>query len=488
MYFFQAPNLQNVLVISFLIGGSAAQISTRDPGIQEAINFERHNHANYPLDDFYTVPSTFNKHTKPGQLLKVEEHTDLTNYTVPSSLTMSRIMYASTSLNGTTVPVTGFILWPYAPWQATSNTSTSAKARQTTAKKPFPMIAWSHGTSGLFPECAPSNYRSLQYQFMTTYTLAMEGFTVVASDYAGLGATTQGSEESLEYLAGPAGANDVAYAVIAARKAFPHRLEGGSFVEMGHSEGGNVAIAFAERQARDPVPGYLGTVAMSAPTDLLALSTEADHLMSTLPQSQWPIWLFSISSVEVLLMAGINTVFPAYNYSGWTDATYTYWNNVIKPLQACLPTYSYGLPIVAETASLLKHDWKDNTYVQQWNQLAVVGNNTVKGPLLVTVGTNDALSVDFVVAAVEKSCELSPGEHIELDVYENMQHFPVIQASHMRRMQWIKDRFNGVPLNSGRCGKQTNYSGFNANYTLQSYTPNWLVDRVPGNETWKLSL
>ena len=49
----------------------------------------------------------------------------------------------------------------------------------------------------------------------------MEGFAVVATDYAGLGVTTlPNGEQSHAWLAGPAGANDVAYAIEAARNAF----------------------------------------------------------------------------------------------------------------------------------------------------------------------------------------------------------------------------------------------------------------------------
>lgn len=63
---------------------------------------------------FYDVPTNFSKTLKPGALLRVEYATNLTNYTVPSGLTMSRILYTTSDLNGTTLPASAYILWPYA--------------------------------------------------------------------------------------------------------------------------------------------------------------------------------------------------------------------------------------------------------------------------------------------------------------------------------------------------------------------------------------
>lgn len=86
---------------------------------QLGIAYERDSHAHTPLDEFYSIPDKFNPSMKPGTLLRVESHTNLANYTVPSGLTMSRIMYTSQNLNGTVVPASAFVLWPYAPFYYT---------------------------------------------------------------------------------------------------------------------------------------------------------------------------------------------------------------------------------------------------------------------------------------------------------------------------------------------------------------------------------
>jgi len=74
--------------------------------------YEASQHAH--LDDpFYAVPSNFTSQSKAGSILSVEAVTNLTNYTVPSGLTMSRFQYTTTNLNGTAVPASAYVLWPY---------------------------------------------------------------------------------------------------------------------------------------------------------------------------------------------------------------------------------------------------------------------------------------------------------------------------------------------------------------------------------------
>ena len=404
-----------------------------------AIEFEHDSHAHTPRDDFYSIPTNFTPSMKPGTLLRVETHTNLTNYTVPSSLTMSRIIYTSESLNGTVVPVSAFVLWPYSPFEYT-NTS---RASNTTK---FPLVAWAHGTSGQFVDCAPSSYRSLQYQFMTSYSIAMEGFAVVATDYAGLGVTTlPNGEQSHPWLAGPAGANDVAYAIEAARNAFPAQLNAeGSFVTMGHSQGGNVAWAFAERQAKSPVPGYLGTISISPPTRIIELVNSALKLLATTPITSLPVWPPIVATLQPDIIAAITAVYPAYNFSGMTPLSYDRWNNVVKLLQGCTPTGGAAFADVP-LAQLAKPGWTNNTYVQQWQDAVAVSGKKFQGPLLILAGDRDVIPVtegEALQEGVSASCKASHDQSLEVVTYAAMEHFPVIQASHMKWINWIKARFN----------------------------------------------
>lgn len=113
-------------------------------------------------------------------------------------------------------------------------------------------------------ECASSHIRGLRDGFSEPFALALSGYVVVAPDYAGLGIPDIKSP----YFVLPSQANDLAYAIQAAQTAFPKLSR--QFVVMGQSQGGGVAWSSAQRQVQTPVPGYLGTVAVSPFTDILA--------------------------------------------------------------------------------------------------------------------------------------------------------------------------------------------------------------------------
>lgn len=91
----------------------------------------------------------------------------MVNYSVPSGLTMSRIMHTAQDLNGTTTPASAYILWPYQPL----------------ALPPGENTPWWRGHTGpQFGKCSPSNYHNLQHHFMAPFVLALHGMVVVAPD------------------------------------------------------------------------------------------------------------------------------------------------------------------------------------------------------------------------------------------------------------------------------------------------------------------
>jgi hypothetical protein len=131
-------------------------------------------------DPFYNIPKNFSRSLTPGMILLVEYDTDLANYTVPSSLTMSRIIYTALDLNNTVVPSSAYALWPYNSFKSTSGDSSMPN---------FPLVGWPHGNTRISPSCGPSTYASLHYHFMVPYHLTIEGLAVIAADFASLGAS-----------------------------------------------------------------------------------------------------------------------------------------------------------------------------------------------------------------------------------------------------------------------------------------------------------
>ncbi|PPJ56885.1 hypothetical protein CBER1_02230 [Cercospora berteroae] len=236
-----------------------------------AVRFEQTNWAGSSAgnDTFYTPPANSST-LPPGSLLSVEHYTNTTFYTLPPNTAMSRILFQSETANGTAVPASAYVLWP---WMPRTDSETGRLA----------VVGWAHGTSGTFGECAPSHIRNLWYQYSAPYVLALQGYVVVAPDYAGLGVTHNAHAA--------ASANDLFHSVKAAQDAFPELSS--RFVLMGHSQGGQAAWAASERQIRRPVDGHLGTIAGSPVTDVesqLQLLPALAALVATLDAGQ-RIWL-----------------------------------------------------------------------------------------------------------------------------------------------------------------------------------------------------
>ena len=113
--------------------------------VQVAAGFERSNWATGSVftDPFYTLPENTSV-AKPGDILKIEQVTNASLYTAPPNIAISRILYQTEDFNGTSIPASGYVLWP---WMAHRLRNTSG----------IPTVVWAHGTSGAPAECAPSH-------------------------------------------------------------------------------------------------------------------------------------------------------------------------------------------------------------------------------------------------------------------------------------------------------------------------------------------
>jgi hypothetical protein len=118
-----------------------------------ALNFERGNWASLDVrsDAFYSAPSNIS-HLPPGSLLKVEEYTNTSFYVLPPNTGLSRFLYQTETINGSAVPNSAYVLWPWMP-------------RVDPATGKWPVVGWAHRTSGVYANCAPSHVRDLWYQY-----------------------------------------------------------------------------------------------------------------------------------------------------------------------------------------------------------------------------------------------------------------------------------------------------------------------------------
>ena len=405
-----------------------------------SLNFERSNFAHGPgsSDAFYHVPPG-SATAAPGTLLKLQLDANTTLYTLPPNTAISRILFQSESINGSKVPGSAYILWPYLPRTETDG---------------LPVVAWAHGTSGLFGNCAPSNYRNLLYQFATIFELALQGYVVVAPDYLGLGVSkdAQGKPLTHPYLGTPSHANDLFYSVQAARAAFPSLSK--RFVVMGHSQGGGAAWAAAVRQAQKPVKGYLGAVVGSPVTDFISLvkTTNSPNVAAFIARSLTSLYPGAVKLSDILTPAGIGRL------------------SLTAEIQGCLST---ATELFAD-ADLVHPDWTDNHYVQAYNDLANPAGKPFAGPMLVIQGDSDA-SVPFpvVTASVNETCARYPGSRLQYAVFAGAAHVPAMFASQRVWLDWIAARFKGTAVGKG-C-QTTNYTSERA-YKYYQKEQSWFVE------------
>ncbi|KAL8786447.1 MAG: hypothetical protein Q9213_002763 [Squamulea squamosa] len=382
----------------------------------QAHKFERayRAHTSVSEDPFYTVPSDSAK--KPaGTLLKVETETDSNLYNLPPNHAISRFMYQSSKSDGALVPVTAYVLWPY-----------TARSYG----KGHPLLAWAHGTSGVNPESAPSNHKHLWHDFQVVYQLTLNGYVVVATDYAGLGITqdAMGNPIAHEYMTGPAQGADVVCSITAARVAFPELSE--EFIIIGDSEGGQAAWAAAERLHKEYVPTHLGTISMSPLTRLLSL-----------PQDSWIMPL-----LVIMLVPGLQQRFPTFKPEDVLTAKGLETLQTYRDLDGC-NTLLFNLPA---DHGVLRSDWRSNPHIHEYQSIAVTGGKKISGPLLVIHGDSDTIvTLPPVTDAVEATAKICPENHISYHVLPGVSHVPAMYVGQQIWMDWIAARFEGKPLDSG---------------------------------------
>lgn len=168
------------------------------------------------------------------------------------------ILYRSPGPGGSPAAVSGLVLAPDGPPPAGGR----------------PVVVLAHGTTGLGDQCAPS--RSLAYRIemaIAGVQLAARGWTVVATDYVGLG--TPGPHP---YLDGPLAASAVLDSV-RALDGLPGADPGSDLLFLGLSQGGHAVLWAAGAAAAEPPLGMTvrGAVAAAPAADLASI---ADHVLA----------------------------------------------------------------------------------------------------------------------------------------------------------------------------------------------------------------
>jgi pimeloyl-ACP methyl ester carboxylesterase len=375
--------------------------------------------------DFFATAHNFSTTLQPGTILKFDT-VNANDRNVTAGNTVYRMQYTSLDLNGSVVPATGFIAFP------------QVNARGTEGK--FPLVAWAHGTIGLFRGCAPTNSPNF-YDYATWQPIVDRGYAVVATDYAGLG----NNYTVHRYLTHQVHANDVYYSVTAARSVLGHLLTD-EWMSAGHSQGGGAAWKLAESHHVRNDSNYLGTVALSPATYII------DMLLESLKDGVTE----SLKGYLTFLPFAIERGLPSFNGT-LVAAPMRERIRLAERMQVCIDGMFSMTSGLNETELVDMQGATDSLpALEAWQNAnsAALGDKS-PAPVLVIQGTNDSsVLANTTKKAWRNSCSF--GNEVHLRLYEGQEHSPTPQASEPEWLGWIEDRFFGqrVSLHNNSCCSQ----------------------------------
>ena len=259
------------MVPALLLGWSGAPAVARaDPDPTNDVRDPKYNEDEYI--PFYTPPDPLPP-GQPGDVIRSE----------PSRLVLepsgqlgaifangTRIMYRSTDSRGEPMAVTGTYFEPWNPWPG---------------QGPRPLIVYGPGTQGQGDQCAPSRQFNqgihfspyldiaFNYEELFVATMVARGFAIVMTDYQGLG--TPGLHTYVNRVAQGNAMLDAGRAAM--RLPATSLNPQGPVAFWGYSQGGGAAASAAElASSYAPDLRVVGTYAGAPPADLKELFPYAD--------------------------------------------------------------------------------------------------------------------------------------------------------------------------------------------------------------------
>jgi len=360
-------------------------------------------------DAFYAAPA--GQPPGPGALLRQEAF----DRGVPPHAQGWRILYYTTRHDGSPAVASAIVVVARKPHDG-----------------PRPLVAWTHGTTGVAPGCAPS---LLDDPFANVPALRQaidKGWVFVGTDYVGLG--TSGPHP---YLIGEGEARSALDSIRAVRQMKEFRLSDGAVV-WGHSQGGHAALwtgMLAPTYA--PELNILGVVAMAPASDLRPLleavqGSTVGHIMSS------------------FVLRSYSEAYPDVKFDAYVSAP-TRW--LARDMSGrCLAGREALFSVVEAMATGGSIFRTPPTSGPLGERLA---QNTparpLRQPLLIAQGLADDLVLPEIQAKfVQGLC--SAGQVLEYRTYAERDHLSVVAPDApfaVELVRWTEDRLAGRPAPAG---------------------------------------
>lgn len=361
-----------------------------------------------PLDAFYTVrPEDLTG--APGTLIRQAPIDLLSVYRAKAY----RILYVSRNLKGDKIGVSGMMVVSALPGRGATR----------------PVVAWAHATTGVAHKCAPSR-RSDPLAIPGIKDMIARGYTVVATDYPGLG--TPGP---VPYLIGLGEAQSVLDSVKAVRTV-PEAQAGDAFVLWGHSQGGH-AVLFAASLAKTYAAELkLLGVAAAAPATNLAALLHAD-----------------VNTIAGRILAAMTLLSWSRNFGFPLDGLLT--EDTIEVMdhidRSCVDTLSGKLDALAAQQDLgAKYLNYDPGSRQPWRGLLADNNplyELITIPAFIAQGADDTLvRPEVTTGFVDALCRSD--KSVRYLTMPKVDHGAIADKSAAQAVAWMDERFRGArPVN-----------------------------------------
>lgn len=361
-------------------------------------------------DGFYTALAS-RLPSRPGVLLRQERF----ERKVPAGAIAWRILYTTTRADGVEAVASAIVAAPKAG-----------------ADVQRPVIAWTHGTTGVVPGCAPSLLSDPFANVPALVPLVERGWIYVATDYVG-----QGTQGPHPYLIGEGEARSALDAVRAARHIKDIRTSDRTVI-WGHSQGGHAALWTAMlASSYAPDITILGVAAIAPATDLSALVEANQHTPVGRIMSSFVLQAYSESYADVDFGAYTSAVARvlARDMAGRCLADRKALFSVLEAI--ALRGSIFGVP---PGGGALGRRLLENSPVRPIMQ-----------PLFIAQGLADDLVLPSVQARfVNQRC--GAGQELEFRRYSGRDHLSILAADSPLvpdLLAWTQDRLTGIPVRGG---------------------------------------
>jgi acetyl esterase/lipase len=364
-----------------------------------------------PVPDAFYDATAGAETAPPGTLLRREPFTQ----GVPDGARGWRILYTTTRDEGVAAVASAVILAP-----------------PVTVTGPRPVVAWTHGTTGAVPGCAPTVLpppQPFDAAVPAVPQLLAEGWILVGTDYVGLG--TAGPHP---YLIGQGEGRSALDAVRAART-MAELSWGDRTVVWGHSQGGHAALwTGGLARAYAPDVNVVGVAAMAPATDLPSLVTGVkDTVVGKIMLS--------------FVMAAYSSVYPDVRFDDYVGPR----RRGRAMASRCLsgPGALLSVATALTMGALFAVDPATGPLAARLD--ANVPRLPVPSRLLIAQGRADPLVLpDVQDRYVQARCDA--GQPVEYRTYAGRDHLSVLAADSPMvgdLVAWTRDRFAGTPAPDG---------------------------------------